>query len=146
MSLLPFKAPSLSGIPNYLLQLLIEPLYLVLHQIFNAYFKLRYWPMAFKDSTTNVNKRLESDDPKEPLNYSKPKIYRLIVLLETIRNALKTILEKKIAYLTKSHGFFPKTHIEGRKYTFTEHAVHFFIEKILATWTKGNVASAFFWT
>lgn len=144
MGPLPYKAPGPSGIPNCILQLLVEPLYPVLHQIFNACFKLGYCPTAFKESTTIVMKKPESDDPKEPRDYSEPKAYRPIALLETIGKALETILAKRIAYLAESHGLLPKTHMGGRKCTSTEHAVHFLIEKILAAWNKGNVASALF--
>ena len=139
-----YKAPSPSGILNCIIPLLVEPLYPVLHQIFNACFKLGYCPTAFKESTTIMMKKPESDNPKEPWDYLEPKAYRPIALLETIGKALKTILAKKIAFLAESHGLLPKTHMGGRKCTLTEHAIHLFIKKILAVWNKGNIPSAIF--
>lgn len=77
-------------------------------------------------------KKLESDNPKEPQDYLKLKVYQLIALLKTIKKAFKTILAKKVAYFVKNHSFLLKTHIRGKKYTLIEHTVYFLIKKILA--------------
>lgn len=144
MNPLPYKAPGPSGIPNRILQILVEQLLPFLQQIFNACLRLGYCPAAFKDSTTIVMRKPESDDPKEPRDYSEPKAYRPIALLETIKKALESVLAKRIAYLAEIYNLLPKTHMGGRRCTSTEHAVHLLIEKILAAWNKGEVASALF--
>ena len=89
-------------------------------------------------------KKPGSNDPVEPRDYSEPKAYRPIALLETIGKALETILAKRIAYLAETYHLLPRVHMGGRRCTSTEHAVHLLIGKILAAWNKECVASALF--
>ena len=63
-------------------------------------------------------------------DYSQPKAYRLIALLNTLGKALESIIAKRISFLTETYGLLPKTHIDGRRITSTEHAVHMILEKI----------------
>ena len=139
-----FKAPGPSGIPNRILQLLIDLLVPPLCIIFNASLTYGHYPSAFRDSVTIVLKKAESDDPSEPRDYSEPKSYRPIALLETLGKAMETILAKRIAYVAETNNLLPKNHMGGRRCTSTEHAIHLLIERIIAAWNKGQILSALF--
>lgn len=74
-------------------------------------------------------------------DYSKPKSYRPIALLDTIGKILESVIATRMAALTERYGLLPPTHYGGRKLKSTEHALHHIIETVLASWNKGETAS-----
>ena len=92
--------------------------------LFNACLNNDYCYDRFKESITITLKKPVKGD------YSQLKVYRFITLLNTLGKALKSIIVKRISYLTEIFGLLLKTHIGGRRITFTEHAVHLILKKI----------------
>ena len=107
----PFKAPGPSGIPNRILQLLAPLLLPELHTLYNACYAKGYCPKAFRNSVTVVLKKPESDDPENPRDYSEPKSYRPIALLETIGKVYETIIAARIAWMAETHNLLPGGHM-----------------------------------
>ena len=67
-------------------------------------------------------------------DYTVPKAYRPIALLNTIGKIMDAIIAKRISYVTEAHQLLPKTHIGGRKARSTDHAIYIILEKIYKTW------------
>ena len=96
--------------------------------LFNVCLNNDYCYDRFKELITITFKKLIKE------NYSQLKVYKLITLLNTLNKALKLIIVKRINYLTEIFDLFFKTHINGRRITFTEHAVHLILKKIYSVW------------
>ena len=99
--------------------------------IFNVCLIFNHCFSIFKDSITIILKKSKNDNFNEFRNYTEFKLYRFITLFETIKKTMKIILTKKIAYLTKIYNLFFRNHMEKRKCTFTKHAIHLLIKRIV---------------
>ena len=139
-----YKAAGPTGIPNRILQLLSNVILTTLHTLFNACFNIGHCPKAFKNSITVVLKKPESGDPANPRDYTMPKSYRPIALLETLSKVFETIMASRIAWMAEAYNLLPKGHMGGRRCTSTDHAVHSLVERIVAAWNKKKVVSALF--
>ena len=95
------KAPGVSGIPNRFLRCVAPHIIDSLTRLFQAYFNLGYYPRFFKEANTVILKK-----PNKP-NYSEPKAYRLIALLDTLGKALETVISKRLAGLAESYSLLP---------------------------------------
>lgn len=118
------KAPGEDGIPNLILKLGIEQLLPHLYRIFNDNLSLGYCPSHFRASITVVMRK-----PGKP-NYTVPKAYRPIALLNTLGKALELILAKRITYLAETHGLLPLNHLGARR------ILHYIAESIYSAWNK----------
>ena len=96
------KAPGVSGIPNRFLRCIA--LYIIdsLTRLFQACFDLGYHPRFFKEANTVILKK-----PNKP-DYSEPKAYRLIALLDTLGKVLETVISKRLAGLAESYSLLPQ--------------------------------------
>jgi len=76
-------------------------------------------------------------------DYTIPKAYRPIALLNTIGKIMDAIIARRLSYLVETYQLLPQTHIGGRKARSTEHAIHVIIERIYEAWNRpsGQVAS-----
>jgi hypothetical protein len=63
-------------------------------------------------------------------DYTTPKAYRPIALLNTIGKLMEGIIARRISYITEIHQLLPGTHIGGRKGRSIDHAIHIILEKI----------------
>ena len=70
---------------------------LTFNYLFNVYVKLGYYSKIFKRANTVVLRKLKKND------YTNLKAYRLIVLLNTIKKALKLVVVKKLTDVTKTN-------------------------------------------
>ncbi len=133
----PMKAPGPDGIINKILQLISPQITPHLTRVFNQSLQLGYCPLHFRESSTVVLRKPGKDD------YTVPKAYRPIALLNTIGKIMDAVIAKRISYITEKHQLLPRTHIGGRKGRSTEHAIHMVIEKIYEAWNRaeGQVAS-----
>lgn len=131
----PNKAPGADGIPNRALQQTLHILLPYLHRLFNACLQQGYCPAHFKESITVVLRKPGKDD------YSQPKAYRPIALLNTLGKAFEAVMANRLAYLADMYQLLPSRHTGGRKLTSTEHAMHFLLQRIYQAWSEGNVAS-----
>jgi len=131
----PNKAPGPDGIINNILQKTLDLILPILHLMFNASWSLGYFPQHFRQSTTIVLRKPGKDD------YTQPKSYRPIALLNTTGKALESVIGTRLMYLADKYDLLPETHIGGRKMMSTEHAVHLILERIHTAWKQKKVAS-----
>lgn len=82
----PNKAPGNDGITNGILQQTLDILLPSLHRLFNACLQLGYCPMHFKETVTVVLRKQGKDD------YTQPKAYRPIALLNTVGKTLEAVI------------------------------------------------------
>ena len=129
----PNKTPGPDGIPNLALhRALALPVFLTyLTDLFNACLQLGYCPKHFRKSTTVVLRK-----PGKP-DYTSPKAYRPIALLNTVGKALEAVIATRLSYLVEAHGLLPQNHIGGRRGRSCEHAIHLLLERIHASWRAG---------
>lgn len=132
------KAPWSDGIPNRILKCIGHLITPDLNRIFNSSLHLGYYPRHFWDSITIVLRKPAGQEQKD---YSLPKSYRPIALLNTISNILESVIANRISFLVEKYQLLPKSHIGGRKGRSTEEALHDIVEKIYAGWNKNQVAS-----
>jgi ribonuclease HI len=131
------KAPGPDGIPNHILHRVMDIIAPALHVLFNGCLTTGYYPKAFKHSCTVALRKPGKDD------YTLPKSYRPIALLNTIGKILDAIIARRISFAVEMHGLLPGEHMGGRRGRSTEHAIHVLLERIYTAWyaTRTDVAS-----
>ena len=98
-----------------------------LTNLFNACLHLGYCPEHFRKSTRGI---AESRKP----DYADPKAYRPIALLNTTGKALEAVIATCISYMVEAYSLLPQTHVGGRRGRSCEHAIHFLLERVHASW------------
>ena len=131
----PNKAPGTDGISNGILHQTLDILLPSLHKLFNACLQQGYCPVHFKETITVVLRKPGKDD------YTLPKSYRPIALLNTLGKALEAIVANRITYLADTYGLLPSHHTGGRKLASTDHAIHLLLQRIHEAWSDAKVAS-----
>ena len=129
------KAPGCDGIPNAVLKLIQKEIAPVLYYLFNSSLNLGYYPAKLKESITVVLRKPEKKD------YSDPKAYRPIALLNTLGKLLESILANRISAIAERYDLLPNTHMGGRRLRSTDHAIHYLLERTSEAWRQGKVAS-----
>jgi len=102
----PYKAPGPDGVANIVLKrcpLLADHLL----PVFNAVFTLKMYYEPWRESITVILRK-----PGKP-DYTVPKAYRPIALLNTTAKLLSAIVTDRTSYLMESHGLLPNTHFGG---------------------------------
>lgn len=74
-------------------------------------------------------------------DYTQPKAYRPIALLNTLSKALESIMATRISFVAEEFELLPRRHMGGRKARGTEHALQMLLETIHAAWLRGEVAT-----
>ncbi len=131
----PDKAPGEDEIPNRVLKAAAETLRPIYTKLFNLSIQLQHCPARFKKSITVALRKPGKSD------YSQPKSYRPVALMNTMGKVLDVVLAKRIQYYSEKHHLLPAAHTGGRKQSSCEHAVHLMLEKIHTAWRKRKVAS-----
>jgi Reverse transcriptase (RNA-dependent DNA polymerase) len=126
------KAPGPDGIPNRALKEGSSELVKPLTMLFNQCLEIGYCPTHFKESTTIVLRKPGKSD------YTEPKAYRPIALLNTIGKILDKVLASRMLYLVERYKLLPITHTGGRRASSCEHALHLCIEKIYSAWQSNS--------
>jgi retron-type reverse transcriptase len=126
------KAPGPDGIINKALQLASRLIMPHLVRIFNQSLRLGYCPQHFRKSTTVVLRK------PGKANYTTPKAYRPIALLNTIGKIMDSIVARRLSYMAETHQLLPQRHMGGRKQRSTEHALHRIIDNIYEAWNTGS--------
>jgi hypothetical protein len=80
-----------------ILRACFKTLTIILISLFQLCIKLSYHSNVFKMINIITIKKLEKN------NYIVLKVYRLIILFNTLDKFLKSIIDRKIFYLTKTH-------------------------------------------
>jgi ribonuclease HI len=130
----PNKAPGTDNITNGILQQTLDILLPRLHKLFNACLRNGYCPKHFKESITIALRKLDK-------NYTQPKSYRPIALLNTLGKALEAVIANRLTYLADKHQLLPNHHVGGRKLASTDHAIHLLLQRIHEAWAEGKVAT-----
>ena len=131
----PNKAPGTDDITNGVLHQTLDILLPSLHKLFNACLQQGYCPAHFKETITVALRKQGKDD------YTQPKSYRPIALLNTLGKALEVIIAHRLTYLADAYHLLPSRHTGGRKLASTDHAIHLLLQRIHKAWDDGNVAS-----
>jgi exonuclease III len=129
----PLKAPGPDGITNKALQIASPWIKHHLTKIFNQSLTLGYYPEHFRQSTTVVLRKPGKD------NYTVPKAYRPIALLNTTGKIMEAVIAKRLSYLAETHNLLPDTHMGGRKLRSTEHEEADRAAKEATGWREGDL-------
>ena len=78
--------------------------------------------------------------PNKP-DYSVPKAYRPISLLETISKGLEAVVARRLSYLAETYRLLPENHFGGRPQRSAEQALNLLVEKIHEAWRVYKVLS-----
>lgn len=121
------KAPGPDGVTNQALKAgatLLIPLWL---PIMNDAMRRGIHPQAWKESITVALRKPGKGD------YSQPKAYRPIALLNTMGKLMESVLAVRLSYWMESSQLIPRDHIGGRKLAGVEGAIHLLTERISAS-------------
>lgn len=120
----PDKALGPDGISNRILKAYAEKLSELLTPLFQACIAHSYHLQAFKTANTITMKKLGKAD------YTTPKAYRPIALLNTLCKVLEAIMGKKITYLTEKHHLLPNAQMGAKKDRSTETALELLTKQV----------------
>jgi hypothetical protein len=70
-------------------------------RLFNAYYRLSIYFTVFKRAITVLLRKLKKED------YLNFKIYRLIVLLNTLGKVLKAVVAERIRFAAETYALLP---------------------------------------
>ncbi len=118
------KAPGTDGTPNRVLKIALPIILPLLLPLYNACWTLGYHPKLFRESKTVVLRKSAKGD------YTQPKAYRPIALLNTLGKALESIMAARISFAAEEFDLLPRRHMGGRKARGTEHALQVLLELI----------------
>ena len=133
----PLKAPGPDGVANIVFQKCRSLTDYLLH-LFNAAVSLRTYYDPWRESTTVILRK-----PGKP-DYSIPKAYRPIVLLNTTAKLLTAIIADRTSYILESHNLLPSTHFGGRPGRTTEDSLHLLESTVRHTWRQNKDVAALF--
>ena len=131
------KAPGPDGIANIVFKkcpILVDRLL----PIFNATLQLDTYYEPWRESTTVIIRK-----PGKP-DYSIPKAYRPIALLNTTAKLLSALIADRVSYILETHNLLPSTHFGGRPGRSTTDSLHLLEATIRHAWRQGKVVSALF--
>ena len=137
-NLSPYKAPGPDGVANIVFKRCTAILTDHLLPVFNAVFTLKMYYEPWRESITVILRK-----PGKP-DYSTPKAYRPIALLNTTAKLLSAIVAERTSYTLEAHNLLPNTHFGGRPGRSTSDSLHLFETTVRHAWRQGNVVSALF--
>lgn len=131
------KAPGISGIPNRFLRAVCTEMLGTFKRIFQACLDHGYHPRKFREANTIVLKKPKKAD------YSEPKAYRPIALLDTLGKALETVIARRLSGIAETNHLLPEHQMGGRKRRSVETALETITDSVHTIWNQGrnNVAS-----
>jgi hypothetical protein len=112
------------GIPNRVIKLIACEAPETLLRLFQACLDLGIHPSSFKKATTVIIRKFRKE------NYTDPKAYRPIALLNTMSKTLESIMSERIRFAAESHALLPATQMGGRRMRSTDTAIQLITEKI----------------
>jgi hypothetical protein len=129
------KAPGLDEITFRVWKRLWPVLASVVLKLYQASLDLRYVPQRWRTAKVVVLRK-----PNKP-DYSKPKAYRPISLLEMISKGLEAVVARRLSYLAEAYRLLPENHFGGRPGRSAEQALNLLVEKIHEAWRAYRVLS-----
>jgi hypothetical protein len=115
-----------------ILRVCFKTLTIILISLFQSCIELNYHSNVFKMINTITIKKFEKDD------YIVLKIYKLIILLNTLNKTLKSIMSRKIFYLTKIYRLLLDTQIRVRRDKFIELVLELLTKQMHIVWDQSN--------
>ena len=100
--------------------------------IFNALVHLKYHFKVWKTAVTLVLQKSNKD------NYTDPKIYHSITLLNTMKKLLEFIIIQKMLQLVKIHSLLSKLQMNTHKEHLTETALQLLTEQVYTIWNLSD--------
>ena len=134
----PYKAPGPDNIPNIVLSKCADILIDRLFHIYTAIINLGIYYDPWKQFTTVVLRK-----PGKP-NYTIPKAYRPIALLNTLAKLLSAITAEQLMFYTEKYNLLPSNHFGGRANRTATDAVHLLVHRIKGEWRKRKVVTVLF--
>jgi hypothetical protein len=131
----PDKAPGLDEITFRVWKELWPILGSVVLRLYQASLDLKYVPQRWRTAKIVVLRK-----PNKP-DYSVPKAYRPISLLETISKGLEAVVARRLSYLAETYRLLPENHFGGRPNRSAEQALNLLVEKIYEAWRAYRVLS-----
>ena len=125
------KAPGPSQIPSRVLRLGLEEIAPTVHHLFETCLQIGYHPKMFKVATTIALRKPGKD-------YSVPRAYRPIALLETLGKALESVVAKRLSDLAESHSLLPTCQMGARRARNAETALELLTEQVHTVWGCGT--------
>jgi hypothetical protein len=102
-----------------------------------------YHPKCFKEATGVILKKSQS--AKSPYrNYTLPKAYRIILLLNYLAKVMEKIITRRLAVITEFKTLLYMHQIGGRRQKSAINAVMVLIQKVQANWRtrkRGSITS-----
>ena len=128
----PYKAPGPNGICNCVYKQCADLLVPYMGPLFRATFTLNHYPDEWKLSSTVVLRK-----PGRP-DYSIPKAYRPITLLDTMSKILSSCVADDLVYIAEHHNLLPLTHFGGRPGKATTDSLHLLTKFTTDAWASAN--------
>ena len=127
-NLAPFKAPGPNGVCNIVFTKCADQLVLWMGHLFRATFELNVFPNEWLMSKTVVIHK-----PGQP-NYSAPKAYCPIALLDTMLKILSMCVTEDLVWISNKHNLLPSTHFSGLPGRATTDSLHLLTKLIHDAW------------
>jgi hypothetical protein len=128
----PDKAPGPDMIPNRVLKASREWLGPRLLTVFNAALRNGYHPCEWKQSVTLALRKPKKGD------YTDPKAYRPITLLNTMGKLLERVIASRISQLAETNGLLPDSQMGARPGRSAETAIQMITEQVHAIWGRSG--------
>lgn len=133
-----YKAPGPDGICNIVYKQCASILVPHLTHLFNTVITLDTYYEPWKRFTTVVLRK-----PGKP-DYSVPKAFRPIALLNTMGKLLSAVVVERLTYTLEKYHLLPNTHFGGRPGRSTTDSLHLLEETVKNAWRSHKVASVLF--
>jgi ribonuclease HI len=127
------SAPGADGLPTLVWQKLWPYVAKTIHQIFNASLDLGYHPKAWRTAAIVVLRK-----PGKP-DYTIPKAYRPISLLNTLGKLLEAVVAKRLSFYAEKYNLLPDTQYGARPGRSTEQALLILVNAIWTAWRDHKV-------
>jgi hypothetical protein len=107
----------------------------VVLKLYQASLDLKFVPQRWRTAKIVVLRK-----PNKP-DYSRPKAYRPISLLETISKGLEAVVARRLSCLAETYRLLPGNHFGGRPNRSAEQDLNLLVEKIHEAWRARRVLS-----
>jgi hypothetical protein len=104
----------------------------LLTSLFETCIQLFYHSKTFTEVNTITLKKAKKDD------YITSKTYRFIILLNIMSKIMKSIMSRRIAWLTKTYRLLFDSHMKCRKNRSIESTLKLFTKQIYIVWDKST--------
>lgn len=131
----PWKAPGVDCIPMGFLKAMGEPLICAIQCLAQASWDWGYHAKPFRIARTIVLRKARKED------YTQPKSWRPIALLNTLGKLVESITATYLQSLAEKHHLLPNMQMGARQGRSTETALDSLVSQIRATWACKGVAS-----